>query len=304
MTTGGPRSDGEVVRQCGGYFTGPQYTQILRRFTPGSPPTHASVEHGGASLPWATVCYAPRAGDTMLGLAVRSWRQPDDEIHEGDGRPVMTTGFLCVPFASLRAAPVSYTGLYDAALRLDPDSHPDDAEPIEIDVAAFRPDDVQIALAELGVDVRTAAATAAALLAHPVRVYGAPAGEPWERTANQLRYLEAIASLLPYGQRARLVASTWCGQDGSNRVRLAFGSTAGVGATDGMAVPWGRRDRILRTLRGDARTYYHLLVGLIEERHWTLTDVATCLADLRDPRPVTDAGYAVDALARLIRLGP
>ncbi|EIV94369.1 hypothetical protein [Frankia sp. QA3] len=287
-----PGSDDDyAVLRCGGYFNRLQYEQILRRFNPGTPPARSLSDPSGESLPWVTVCYAPRGADTVLGVAVRSWTEHVDGAH----RPIAATRFVCVPFSALRETPVSYADLYAAALRLDLDGLPDGADTVELTVGRLRPADVEATLVELDVDLPTAAATAATLLARPVAVLGAPVGEPDDQALTRLRYLDAVVSLLPYGQRARLVASTWFDQAGARHIRLGFGARE---RADHAGAPWQQGERILRPLRGDARTYHHLLVGLVEGQAWPLSRVVELLAAETEPHPVDDAAHAVGCLAR------
>ncbi|MCM3924938.1 hypothetical protein ND748_25145, partial [Frankia sp. AiPs1] len=287
-----PGSDDDyAVLRCGGYFSRPQYEQILRRFNPGTPPARSLSDPSGESLPWATICYAPRGADTVLGVAVRSWTEHVDGAH----RPIAATRFVCVPFSALRETPVSYTDLYAAAIRLDLDGLPDGAGTVELTVGRLRAADVEATLAELDVDLPTAAATAATLLTRPVAVLGAPVSQPDDQALTRLRYLDAVVSLLPYGQRARLVASTWFDQGGARHIRLGFGARE---RADHAGAPWQQGERILRPLRGDARSYHHLLVGLVEGQGWSLTRVVEFLAAETEPHPADDAAHAVACLAR------
>ncbi|WP_261565489.1 hypothetical protein [Frankia gtarii] len=287
-----PGSDDDyAVLRCGGYFTRPQYEQILRRFNPGTPPARSRSAPSGESLPWVTVCYAPRGADTVLGVAIRSWTEHVDGAH----RPIAATRFVCVPFSALRENPVSYADLYAAALRLDLDGLPDGTDTVELTVGRLRAAAVEATLAELDVDLSTAAATAATLLVRPVAVLGAPVGEPADQALTRLRYLDAVVSLLPYGQRARLVASTWFDQGGARHIRLGFGARE---RADHAGAPWRQGERILRPLRGDARIYHQLLVGLVEGQTWPLTRIVDFLAAETEPRPADDAAYAVGCLAR------
>jgi hypothetical protein len=287
-----PGSDDDyAVLRCGGYFSRSQYEQILRRFNPGTPPARSLSDPSGESLPWVTICYAPRGTDTVLGVAVRSWTEHVDGAH----RPIAATRFVCVPFSALRETPVSYTDLYAAAIRLDLDGLADGAGTVELTVGRLRAADVEATLAELDVDLPTAAATAATLLTRPVAVLGAPVSQPEDQALTRLRYLDAVVSLLPYGQRARLVASTWFDQGGARHIRLGFGARE---RADHVGAPWQQGERILRPLRGDARTYHHLLVGLVEGQAWSLTRIVELLAAETEPRPIDDAAHAVGCLAR------
>ncbi len=288
-----PNSNDEyaVLRSSGGFFPRAGFDEILRRFTPGTPPPRSIEEWVPDALPWVTVSYAPRNGGTVLGIAVRTW---SDQV-DGARRPIATTSYLCVPFADLTATPASYAALYSAVRDAGIAERPDSSAPVPVALAPLDAGDVATSIEQFGQSGFTlVAATAALLLAHPVSVLGGPTGDPDEQMARRLRFLDAVAALLPYGQRSKLVASTWADGGSAHRIRLAFTNRPRPGHT---TVRWPLPDK---PPFPDIRCahYFDLLVILLEHGR-TIREIVEYLASAVEPHRIDDPGYALHCLAEL-----
>ncbi|WP_256789679.1 hypothetical protein [Frankia sp. AvcI1] len=304
----GTFADYAVLRCSSVYFGRGDYGAILRRFTPGTPPPpEAAGRPDTGGLPWVTVSYAPRPGGGLLGVARCDWTAEVD----GAGRRIARTTYLCAPFDELAAAQVTYEDLH-SALRLDPAV-----------AAVLRPEADAATDAEAGAPARLghlpgldpavvaqyladedrfrfAAGVAGLVLCGPVALLGAPALPPEQRVAERLRLLDAVAALLPFGQRAQLVASTWVRSGADHRIRLAFSDQAWPGAV-AARVPVGGHPGELPALPDVAAEYQRLLIGL-RDRYGE--PVERIVAHLTEPayqgaHPIADPRHALLSLADL-----
>ncbi|WP_154676846.1 hypothetical protein [Parafrankia discariae] len=293
----GGYTDYVVLRSNEAYFSRSAYQSILHRYSPGTPPPAQRPNLPGA-LPWVTVSYAPRgrgSGDTVLGIAERAW---SDEV-DASGRRVARTLLLCVPFSALAAAPVSYLGLHAALAGPElrhattADDRGDDGTaggggaggggtgdgPDGLPVAVPRLDPAGIGdyLARGGERLfLLAAETAALVLAGRVAIVGAPVTGPDERPARaRLRFLDAVAALLPYGHRARLTASTWAVSGAAHRIRLAFTDRPRRGD---LVMRWRDPHEHPAELLGPSADYYNLLLRLRDQMGSSPADLVAHLA--------------------------
>ena len=181
-----------------GRFSRDNFKEILDRFNPGT------IDE----LPQVTVSYV-RAGDgsRFLGMA----------IHEAEvswagrlGRDATATRYFCVPYPEAAAAAVPYVAMYEAFrdIRLAEDDRL--VRTVELAGAAAEvPADGERALPVVGL----------LLTGNPVCIVGAEGTE----VADRLAYIDAVMSLLPYGMRAEMAASTWTrGTYRGHRFRLFF----------------------------------------------------------------------------------
>ncbi len=284
----GSNNEYTVLRSGGEFFPRSGFEEILRRFTPGTPPPRSIEEPVRDALPWVTVSYAPHSAGPMLGIAVRTWSGQVD----GARRPIAVTNYLCLPFADLATAPVSYAALYAAVREAKVAERSDGGPPASITLTRFDPDDVTASIGQFG--LRLVATTAALLLSGPVAVIGAPADTPGEQAAERLRFLDAVAALLPYGQRSKLVTSTWADGGSAHRIRLAFTNRPRPGHS---IVHWQRPDD-LPALHGGGADYFQLLMELAT-RAGSVHEIVEHLAAAAVPHRVNDAGHAVRCLAGL-----
>ncbi|TYB43964.1 hypothetical protein [Actinomadura chibensis] len=147
--------------------------------------------------------------DTYLGLAVQSPGEVD-----WTGRPSAETRFYAIPFEPLTRVPVSYEGICGYFAEYE---HPPSDEVINAKLPALDP----AFLAE-HVDDHTLRTCALVLTNKPVCVVGA-AHVPM---LARLRYLDAVAALLPYGMRRNFAAATWTSSTADHKFRLYFAGSA------------------------------------------------------------------------------
>nr|WP_062337280.1 hypothetical protein [Herbidospora sakaeratensis] len=133
---------------------------------------------------------------------------------DGTNRKIYRTRWYYIPYDQLAGQRVSYEALYDAFK----------------DLADTRPPTIAVrALSRLPEDdeLYGDAASAAALLmtGKHVCVLGADGVSMIER----LRFVDEVASLLPYGMRTRMTAATWVSATAGHKIRLSFAKHAAEG---------------------------------------------------------------------------
>ncbi|MDL4815222.1 hypothetical protein [Actinomadura opuntiae] len=267
------------VTGCGGPdFSAADYAHILRHYALGTPSPGRS---GPAALPWITISEVRGADDgTRIGVALEDWTGEAD----GAGRPIAETRYLCVPYEAMRRTPVSFTGLSEALAALAP---PFPSGGLDLRVPPLDPARPAEAVRRFG--VQRVAAAAALLLDGPVTVTGA--GDL--AVGDRLEFLDAVASLLPYGWRTRFSAATW-DQSGNRNVSLAFARQVRERTAE---LDWQAPRLPEQDTAGKA--YAEMLAGLFGERGRTHEDVIAHLAHATEPLADADPGTAVRILGSL-----
>ena len=211
----GTHDDYSVLASSTGSFSRADFSAILSRFAPGTPSANVA---GPGALPWVTVSWVGVNDSLHLGIAIQ---KPTGQA-DGVGRSIIQTSYFCLPYGELAGAPVSYTSLYEkvAELRLPLD----DGDPIPLTLPGLDQDELARSIVDFG--EQTVATTAALLLRGPVSIVRADISTLPER----LRFVEAVAALLPYGYRARYTAATWSDSGSRHRIRLAFAERPREGA--------------------------------------------------------------------------
>lgn len=255
-----------VIASSGEPLSEAEFTSVLTHFMPGTPsaePDAPRVQPAEpdppGSLPWVTISRVGVAERVYLGVSI----QDSTGTLDGLGRPITGASYFCIAFDQLRDALFSYVDLYRqlAEVRLPYDG----GGPIQLDVATLDPGEVAQAVDGFG--EATVEAAAAMLLSGPVSVVGS------EGTAlyGRLRFLDAVAALLPYGYRTAYTAATWS-DSGKHPIRLAFAARprqdAGIirWRSGPMAAPGGAGEdylRLLQQIRARLPEHDHL-VGLIK----------------------------------------
>ena len=220
----GTRQDYSVLACSPETFSRTDFAAIIARFAVGSPDVNAA---GPAALPWATVSWVGVDGDPQLGISVTS----DSGQVDGVGRPIAQTAYFCVPYAQLARTPVSYCDLFDSVVAQVPLLRPSDGPVIPLAVPAMSADRLADTVRRAG--EQTATVAAALLLSRPVSVVQAEGASLRDR----LEFIDAVASLLPYGYRVRFSGATWSDTGTKHRVRLAFAGRP----LEGAAVVYWRR---------------------------------------------------------------
>jgi hypothetical protein len=205
----GTREDYSVLA-CSGTFSKADFGTIITRFAAGTPDTR--VTQGPAALPWVTVSWVGVDDGLNLGIAVTDNTGQVD----GVGRPITRTSYCCLPYDQLKSSAVSYTALYRAVEQAP--HFPDDGQPLSLAVPRLTDKDLWGAVERREIGEQAVGSAAALLLNGPVTVVQAEGSTLDDR----LLFIDAVASLLPYGLRARFAAATWSDSGVRHRLRLAF----------------------------------------------------------------------------------
>ncbi|MER5645846.1 hypothetical protein [Streptosporangium sp. NPDC002524] len=172
----------------------------------------------GEQLPQVTIARAGADQNAHIVLAVQEWSGEFD----GMGRGIAVTRCFCVPYVQAASGALSYEQLYTALVH---HALPLDGDPLVVSTPS--PEIVRA--------VNPTAMGTAALLLTGRRVCVVQAdGVP---LLDRLRFLDTVAALLPYGFRAKLVASTWAPAAAEHRSRLFF---AGHPSAEAHNVSWGQ----------------------------------------------------------------
>ncbi|QXJ21210.1 hypothetical protein AGRA3207_002042 [Actinomadura graeca] len=198
-----------VLARSDGRLRGAHFEKIITRFSPGTPDTDGA-------LPRVTIGAVDISKVPHLAVALQTPRP----VQEGQG---VTTRLFVFPYSVLSSEPVGYLGLYRHLAAADlPESGT--GSPVTVRPPALDTTSVAADLQELG----PGPAFAATLLVRDQNVCVVQA----ESTSldERLRYLDAVAALLPYGYRARLTATTWANSATRHPFRLFFARHAGSNA--------------------------------------------------------------------------
>lgn len=258
-----------VLRCSDGHLNDAGFTRIMQRYSTG---THTD-------LPQVTLSWARAEGELYIGMAVQ--RRTDDRDHTG--RKIVMTRYCALPYSRL-PEPVSYEAIYHALSDWRPPAEGAAAAPLHL--PPLYPDAIAPQATEHAMGV-------AALLLTGTPVHIVPSGEV-PSYLERLRFLDAVAALLPYGMRTELSAATWVSSTSQSRIRLAFTSHADK---DAHAVPWGTVPSFADAWNSPAHAYAELL-GVHAGTPERAADVIRRLAALREPLR-WDAGFALRALELL-----
>jgi len=276
----GTNDDYSILASSSQPFGAADFARILAHFAPGTPPTEGGLP---SSLPWVTISRVGASNQFYLGIAIQEMTSQVD----GAGRPITRTCYFCLPYAELAKAPISYADLYRsvAALQLPHEN----GDLIRISVppldARALADDIMSEFSEA--QVSTAAAL---LLSGPVSIVGSDGSAVVER----LRFLDAVAAMLPYGYRTWYTAATWSDSGARHRIRLAFAARP---REDAAVVRW-RSAPEPGPVSGPAGLYLQQLRQL---RHRDpspagLAALISFLAELGEPRRFEQPQYAIGAV--------
>ncbi|OLT36890.1 hypothetical protein BJF79_30525 [Actinomadura sp. CNU-125] len=191
-----------VLRCSDGNLSEAGFTRILQRYSTG---THTD-------LPQVTLSWGNAKGEAYIGMAVQRWTDGRDHT----GRKIAMAHYCALPYSRL-ARPVSYEALYHALSEWQPPPEGGAAPALRLPV--LRPEAIAPRVTEHAMGV-------AALLLTGTPVHIVPSG-PVPSYLERLRFLDTVASLLPYGMRTELSAATWVSSTSQSRIRLAFTRHAG-----------------------------------------------------------------------------
>src|SRR5450755_2852810 len=281
----GTRTDYAVLACSPEPFSRADFGTIITRFAAGTPDTSTT---GAGKLPWVTVSWVGVDVSLHLGICVTASTGQVDAV----GRPITQTSYYCVPYQAVARAGISYSALYDA-VRNAP-LIPRDGDLIPLTLTVTGTEEAAQRFEDLG--ERLVGAAAAELLRGPVSIVEA------ENTSlkQRLDFIDAVASLLPFGYRAKLSAATWSDSGTRHRLRLAFASRP---RDDAAVVSWRHTGEISG---GDAiaRAYYERLRELRSgtAAHGKKFDLTTVVADLltqTEPQKFEQSQEALDILSEI-----
>jgi hypothetical protein len=259
----GTSNDYSVLGCTPELFSKGDFGKIITRFAGGTPDSRAA---GADRLPWVTVSWVGVDAGLRLGIAITDNSGQVDAV----GRPITQTSYFCLPYLDVARERLSYTSLYKAASQAP--LAPQDGYLITLSVPD-EPSDEAARRVTKDFDERIAGSAAALLLRGPVTVTQADGSTLEQRLA----FIDAAASLLPFGLRAKLTAGTWSDSGTRHRLRLAF---AGRPREDGASVAWRQAGEVT----GDdiARDYYDQLrqVRSGTAAHGQRFEVTTVIAHL------------------------
>jgi hypothetical protein len=216
-----------LLRCSKGTFRPSDFDGIITRYSPGTKET----------LPQYTVCWVPdeNGHEGYLAVAIHEAAGSDPQrsggrVQAAGGREIEYIRLFCVRYSEMAKYQVGYAELVESVMSHQlPDGpvSPIAVELLETEVPSF-PAPVSL-LAE---NVATLL-----LNVRPVCVLGA------ERTTaeDRLRFIDQVMSLLPYGLRATMSASTWASATAKNlKLRLFFASAERDDGGTTAHVAWGR----------------------------------------------------------------
>jgi hypothetical protein len=203
----GSLNDYSVLACSGGRYQAADYNEILSFFSTGVPADSRRVEFPST---WITFNWQGILEERILGLSINCLSGSIDAF----GRPIVLTSYFTFSYRALAESRLSYTDLYQSveALQLPPA----DSKPIELIVRRLTEQQTLPAIERFDSDV--VARTASLLLNGPVNIIDAEQVD----LHGRIQFIEAVASLLPYGLRASLAATTWAEATSLHRIRLAF----------------------------------------------------------------------------------
>jgi hypothetical protein len=192
-------SDGTVSQE--------NFKEVITRYEPGT------LE----ALPQVTISWIlDREKTKFLAVAIHDRADNDGAAYgrfDVSGREIVLTSYFCLPWGICAAGAVSYSDMYDTFRSVPLPRHSRGL--VERELAHPGPGEPANAFT-----MRTAALL---LTGRPVCILGASHLD----VGTRLRFLDSVMSLLPYGMRSRLSASTWVSSTfREHRIRLFFASAA------------------------------------------------------------------------------
>jgi hypothetical protein len=253
----GTNDDYSVLASSAEPLSAPEFESVLAHFAPGTPPAEPGMP---SSLPWIIISRMDIEGRQYLGMAIQKSTRDADAA----GRPITMTSYFCMPYPEVADASVSFADLYQVlnSIQLPYEGN----GLIQLTVPTLDPAAIAADIVEEFGELTVAAATSL-LLSGPVSIVGSNGSTATER----LRFLDAVATLLPYGYRADYTAATWSDSGARHQIRLAFAATA---RSDAVAVRW--RTAPAEPIGDEpANTYFRYLRQIRERQpgHGSLTEL-------------------------------
>jgi hypothetical protein len=285
-----------IIACSAGDLNAADFAAAVRRYSSGLPDT----------LPQYLVFWVPGTDGEpeYVGIAVHEHaafsRRDRRDRFDASGREIVFTRLFCVRYADLAEHGVTFTELA-AAAREQPLPPEDEIGPVTLQVGRERlaqPDEPGEPPAAGGRRELAEVVAALLLTTTPVCILGAGSVTPEQRLA----FIDQVLSLLPYGLRSTLSASTWASSTARDlKLRLYF-PTARPGSqvqayhvrwdhrgTGGLPVPESLAARAyLDWLRRTGSRSRFLLVGLTAPLRFIPVHIETMVASLPEDLTITD----------------
>jgi len=293
-----------VLRCSDGNFGVDDFREIITRYASG-------VKE---ELPQYTVCWIPsgQGHPAYLAVAIHELADPDprrsgERSRTAGGREIEYVRLFCVCYAEMAELGVSYTELVESVREYQ--LPPGDTAPITVALLS------ETATQHVA-SFRSMIENVAALLltTRPVCVLGAEGTTAEER----LLFIELVMSLLPYGLRTRLSASTWASSTAQDlKLRLFFANARRDDGSETSYVTWGVPQQLnLSAPEYDAVRLYlswlrqigsgaaPALTEVVTPLRFTQTDIRRMVASLPRDRSVTETlNELADSLRKDDRTG-
>jgi hypothetical protein len=161
-------------------------------------------------------------------IAIAIYDKPQDAQYDAVGREIVQTSYFCIPYHEAAAGAVSYRTMYEQFRKFPlPGRKP---SPIHVRLPSGR--------VLVPTDGKVAYVAALLLTGEPVCILDADQVSFLDR----LRFIDAVAALLPYGMRSQLSASTWVSSTfREHKFRLFFAAAPRADSSDRM-VNWNAAD--------------------------------------------------------------
>ena len=206
-----------VLACSAGVVSKESFDEVVTRYSPGTVETLPQVTIG-----WLR---GTRPGGDQIALVIHDqYAWPDSGDH------TVLARLFCTQYHQLATASAGYLSMYERFSVIDPWAVNRDPIAVSGLSPAATPD----------ADDQLARRTAALLLTtKPVCILGADRVD----LAGRLRFIDTVASLLPYGLRSRLSAATWVSSTfGRHRFRLFFADAQRHPGDPDRVVVWGTSD--------------------------------------------------------------
>jgi hypothetical protein len=185
-----------------------RFERVVRDTLFGTPPPWSTAGRPGETLPWISfgVCGAgaAAAGGRWVTVSVTDWNSLAESTWDSSGRRSATTRCFLVPYEDVARHGIGLVSLWNAVRPVPlPLEAKRDTSPVLLTAQTDHVERTALVVEDLG--FHWVAATAAAALERPLAL-----AAPGDRFAlSRIGTIDAVASLLPFGYRAALTASTW-----------------------------------------------------------------------------------------------
>ncbi|MBB5872880.1 hypothetical protein F4553_006314 [Allocatelliglobosispora scoriae] len=259
---------------------------ITRRMAPGSPEYRASDEE---AAPW--VVFGGAISDFLgarMGLAIVRWPPPPPILNAARA-PISVLRYLDMDFAAAAEVGLGYDELH----LLGHEVSPPPGDPVRFELP--EPQDRQWMSTRLQESFEEYARVAALLVdGAPVAVNGAVQ----RGLRDRIMFLETVASLLPYGLRADLVAATHTSPRTNHDIRLGLGI---AGDPSHRQVTWRDqlRDSVVPPFLTRHGEEYFRCLRALRDATGDAAEVVRLLRETRQPLSFGDQATVVGVVVEL-----